>query len=825
MSKRILFGLLFSFFTIQIGFAFTATIIHTELDPVVKGDKAHFELNLVSSEADFYEGRLFYRSMGAADYKSLPLQEQGYTLFSDVGTDKLSAGKIEYYFAMQTLNGEIITYPEYAPEMNPLTFDLVASTFANTYQAQEEVIILSPEPNEIIPQDEFLISVSIPNPNADVDHARTRLLIDGINVSSMLENEANLYIFVPNTMRTGSHNAEFKIFDSSGNLLNKQEWSFRITSGGSDVEGFKQKANIYLDNRFQNISDKSNNYFRAGLNWDANYNEWDFRFKATGSSTDGFSSQSPTRFGAFVAYNFSPRTRLYLKGGDLSGDYDQLTFWNRRVLGCGCGLISPWFDLDVSAGQTASAVDGKVLTTDESGDKVSAAFGTFKETFLAVRPVFNFGKHVSWGLNLINGKEDPASIKNTKLYTRTTLGDTTVKISANPKESLVLGTTLRLNFDNNRIRFNGSFQTSITNKDASTKVDFDTLAKQLELSEKQVKDLDPLVDFLESTGFLTISQGLAVPTKFALNKFVTATQFDTYLNYFNNHFKFSFKNIDYDYVTPGNPYLQRGIKGLFINDNIRLANNQVFVNLYFNSFTDNLSQEDAETDNSDLGVSISYFPMPSYPSLTFSYGNLSRKNSADPASLEVTAEDNSTQRISVSSNYSFNTGSVKNTATLSLSNIIRDDQIERTLSDSSTISTNSDFNVVSLSVKNRFDIPLTTRVGFSQTTSLIGENTSFASESNTSRFYGNIEYRFKKIAADMDLKPFFNFALSQVDNGTSTGEYNRINYTAGMYLNSFQLGNFSLRFDYIDFGDRVNSAGDKIDYKDMILSTRYDVNF
>ena len=42
MSKRYLFGILFSLFTIQFGFAYTATIIHTELEPVILVDDFPF---------------------------------------------------------------------------------------------------------------------------------------------------------------------------------------------------------------------------------------------------------------------------------------------------------------------------------------------------------------------------------------------------------------------------------------------------------------------------------------------------------------------------------------------------------------------------------------------------------------------------------------------------------------------------------------------------------------------------------------------------------------------------------------------------------------
>lgn len=794
MSKRFINILLFLIFVASTVLASNTIIIHHELDPVLKGEKAHFELNLMAQQSDLYEGRLFYRIQGEIDYRSTALKEEGFTLFTDLETQDLSPGNIEYYFAMQTLDGNIMTYPEFAPEQNPLSFRLVAGNINTvSYQDADDntLLILSPEPNEVIPQDELLVAISIPNPDLDVDHTRSRLLIDGINVSTILERDANLYTLTPNNMRTGSHNAEFKIFSPDGSLIGKKEWSFRVTTGSIDVSGFQQRTNVFMDNRYQDIARKSDNFFRAGLNWDAKYNDWDFRLMVRGSSDDGYSQQSANRFGGQVAYNFTPRTRMYVKGGDFSGDYDALTFWNRRILGVGVGLNSLYFDLDVSVGQTASAVEGTTTATDTIP-------GTYKETFLAVRPVFNFGDHVSWGLNLINGKEDPESIK----------------YGNNPKESLVLGTTLNLNFDNNRVRFAGSFQASIKNNDASgEEVDFDTLANKFDLQGSDKDAAEQFINILESTGFLSVTQGLApIPA--------LAMQFDTYLSYFNNYIKLTYKSIDANYDTPGNPYLLRGLRGFFANDNIRLVNNQLFLNLYFKAYTDNLSQEDGETTNSDIGASLSYFPMQSLPSLTLTFGSQSRKNDADPANPALYREDNSTQRLGVSSNYSFHTGSVINTATVSVSNVVRDDKIDRTLvsaGDTTTFSNNSDFTIFSLALKNKFDSPFTTRFGFSQSSSLFGENAANEYENKITRFYGGIEYIFEKFAGDMDLKPFANFSLSQYENIL---EYNRLNYTAGFYINSFDYGNLSLRFDYIDFGDRPGT-----DWQDMILSTRYDVTF
>jgi len=809
--RHILYGLLIAGCSYL--FAGVPVFVHYQPESAVKGEALRLDLNIMSFDANIYEGRLFYRERGQADYLSVPMQEQGYTMSATLNTSQINSGHVEYYFAMQTMDGNVFTYPEANAANEPLSFILSAGSEgpAAAYQSRVEILILSPEPNDVVPQDELLLAISVPDADAAIDHDRTRLLIDGVNVTTLMDRDGTLYTFSPQNIRTGIHNVEFKLFDSNGNPVGSTEWSFRVSSSASAAEaGFRQRTTLFADNRYQNISERSDNFFRGGFDWDAGYNAWDFYLRGRFSSDEGFSGQSPNRVGAYVAYNFSPDFRMYVRGGDFSGDYDPLVFWNRRVLGFGVGMKSSFFDLDVTAGQTAKGVEGEAVIA--GSDTTITRFGTYEQSFLAIRPVFHFGKHVDWGLNLVNGKEDPGSIK----------------FGANPRESLVLGTTLNLNFDASRVRVMSSVQASIANSDATTEVDFDTLADRYEL-EGSEKDLaESFVNFMESTGFLTLTQGLAPLPNLAM-------QFEMALNYFNNNLRFTYKNIEADYVTAGNPYLLKGIRGFFITDNIRLFENQVFLNLYYKNYTDNLSQENAETDNSDLGASLSYFPLQSLPSITLSFGNQSRDNGNTPADNiyrggALYPENNTTQRVSLASTYSFFTGSIRNTATFSVSNVTRDNnfltRVENTMTpaagDSMDISNNSDFNVFSLSFKNDWEFPLTTRFGFSQSTSTLGENASNETTNDINRFFGHVEYRFDKAFADVNIKPFFTLGLQQVDNVSSTFDqnYNRLNYSAGLFFNSRDLGNLSLRMDYIDYGDRPN-----IDYQDTIIVTRYDVTF
>ena len=127
MTKYFTF-ILFIVIWANFSFASNTIIYHNELEPVVKGENARLELNIVGVETDIYEARLFFRAKGDADFQSQLMKEQGYTLFSDLDTRQLSSGQIEYYFAMQTLTGDIITYPQFNPGENPLSFNVVATS-------------------------------------------------------------------------------------------------------------------------------------------------------------------------------------------------------------------------------------------------------------------------------------------------------------------------------------------------------------------------------------------------------------------------------------------------------------------------------------------------------------------------------------------------------------------------------------------------------------------------------------------------------------------------------------------------------------------------
>jgi hypothetical protein len=114
-------------------------------------------------------------------------------------------------------------------------------------------------------------------------------------------------------------------------------------------------------------------------------------------------------------------------------------------------------------------------------------------------------------LNLINAKEDPKSIK----------------YGNNPKESLVVGTDLNLNFDQRRILFEAALQASMANNNAAgPEISWDTLTSVYE-DLKDNSAAESMFNLLESTGFLSITPGLSPYPSLGLNLEAT-------FRYFNN---------------------------------------------------------------------------------------------------------------------------------------------------------------------------------------------------------------------------------------------------------------------------------------------------
>ncbi len=765
---------------------YAGSYYHDAPSVVFQGENLHIELKEMGAIPDYTAPVLYYRMTGEFDFHAVPLQNQGFIYQADIPAKQLRPGRVQYYFAMESSPGQYSTLPAGAPYAALYEVEVIANGAQGNpgHLRKIDVNILAPQEDEVLNPDDVFISFSIPMEIQNPDELKYRFTLDGIDRTARLVREGHVLTYVPSSMRSGLHMVNFKVYNQDGILIGQKDLRFRVTDRPSNHQAFSYKGSFFVDNRVQSINQNSLNYTRGGLNLNFSYKKFDLKTRFLLNSNESPERQPLNVYSAKLRYNFSYRYFLYLWGGDVMPDYGPLTLQGRRIRGGSIGLYTRFFNLDITKGQSVRGVEG--LPPADTTSTFPQRYGTYKQNFFSVRPEFVFGRHFRWALNLISAKDDPHSIQ----------------YGPNPKQYLVAGTSLHLNFDNQRIVVRGSAQASILNQDISQTIEFDTLASILKLNDSDRKKAERIVNVLGNLDLLTISPGLAPLPSLAL-------QFDTQLNYFNQLLRVSYKRIDANYKTPGNPYMLRDLKGVFVNDYLRLLQNRIFMNLFFNAYQSNLSQGKASTTNKDFGATFSLTPNKSLPSITLSYMNFGRKNNVAPDDTLFYPEDNVTQSIGLSGSYNFDLGVIRNTVSLSANHFLRDDAYK---------ATKTEYNLLSLGLRNRFSIPLTTRFTYSKSATDFGTNLS-TSSTDIQRYSFGLEYTFRHFLFNSELRPFINGAIQKINSSQQASAYQRQNYTVGFSWRTARLGSIDFRYDYISYLFDVSQRSD------VILSTRYNLYF
>jgi len=797
---KLLFFSFIIFLFIQFGFASQNDYLfyHDTPHGVVRGDEVKFEVLLTGTSNKIYDMKVFYRQPGEFDFHSIDMRRDGYLYSASLKTSSFLSGQIEYYIGYEGALGEIGTLPNETPQFNPFIMR-IAPASDDEQPATIEIVILSPDVGDMVEDEDFIIAASFVGDDSKIDYMNSKLLIDGLDVSRQAEFSDGLVTLTPPKMRQGFHNIELSIIDTDGNELGKKEWSFRVQGSSGAVSGSFFRGSAFLENRFQSIgkidpagsgefSDEEN-FFRTGGEFSGGYNKLLYRGRLVISSEEEEDRQPVNRYSGEVRYLFSPDDEIFLRGGDFNPYYNPLIIKDKRVRGLQAGIAYGFFTFDFIYGQLYRGVNGIQLTTIDSTSFADSTIvftsnsgGTYANNILAFQPGFRFGEHVAWKLNLVNTKEDKNSIQ----------------YGGDVNESLAMGTDLNLNFDKKRILFDASVEASIKNSNAGaeeiTYEELDSLSGPFDSS------VESLFNILKDSGFLTITPGLNPLPSIAM-------QFETTLRYFKNNLNIQYFNIAKNFASPANPYLLKDISGFTIRDYFRILDNRVFMNVFYKNSINNKSENDLATTSSEFGANISYFPMTNIPTFTIGYSNINRANDINPDSL--LAEDNNTQSITFSTSYNIDIKNIRNTISLNITNYVRDENISK--------ENQSDFTLFGVSLRNRFEFPLTTRLNYSQTESVFGDTSQ--STTNIKRYFVGLEYLVNNLLGNDIFKPFINVTIQELDI-TSTGSTTsttRNNYTAGLTYRNSSFGLFSIRYDHISYST--------LDLNDTVINARYEITF
>jgi len=657
------------------------------------------------------------------------------------------------------------------------------------------ILILSPEPFSAVAPAEAVIAASFMTETA-VDSSSIKILLDGRNVTSQAEVSPTIVSYTPEQIEGGEHTATISARDVNGQAVGPINWRFKVSDGAKEAADELSKNRVsgmaYVEMRREKFDTTNVNNNNIGADLSGNTGPLQYSASAYFTSLEDAALQPRNRFVISAGFPW-----LNVTLGDATPYYNELILWGRRVRGLQAGLNTGWINFDVITGETVRQVEPLYVVNPVSGQKIRQRFGTFKQTLLGLRPSFGSpakrGFH--WGFTLLKVRDDKKSLSSQDSSNVVQSGRVT------PRDNLVVGTDLGLALDRRRFEIKASGAWSLLSSDISSgALDADSL--------KKISDVDlPFnpQDF-EKWFILNESTSPLDPR----GKTSLAYQFTFNFNYFNQFLTAGYKQIGSEYISLGHSFLRSDIRGFFITDRWRMMRNRVHLTLGLESYDDHFNTIDQRPSTRlntwQFGVAV--FWDPSLPSLNFNFRNHNRDNNLDTSLVRNFApEDNATRDLAFSLNYDFNALNLDHTVMLNLTNSDRVDNIR------SAISGNVASNLKAISVRTRFQMPLSSTLTFATNDNDIAGGQNLF---KYNMFSGRLDYDFSQPGTQpsgLQIRAYGAFSSVSASGGTSPTaavpagtinviDYNQTGFQFGGALQYGEKHEFTLDVNLLNYKDR-----------------------
>ncbi|GEM_PF-223825 len=654
------------------------------------------------------------------------------------------------------------------------------------------ILILSPEPFSAVAPAEAVIAASFMTATA-VDSSSIKILLDGRNVTSQAEVSPTIVSYTPEEIEGGEHTVTISARDVNGQAVGPINWRFKISGGAKKAVDELSKNRVrgiaYVEMRREKFDTTNVNNNNIGADLSGNTGPLQYSASAYFTSLEDVTLQPRNRF---VISAGLPWLNVTL--GDATPYYNELILWGRRVRGLQAGLNTGWINFDVITGETIRQIDPVYVVDPVSGQKIRQRFGTFKQSLLGLRPSFGSQNGFHWGFTLLKVRDDKNSLPQDS-------SNVTQVSRVTPRDNLVVGTDLGLAFDRRRFEIKASGAWSLLSSDISSgPLDADSLKKISDVDLPfNPQDFEKWFILNESTSPLDPRGKTSLAYQLTLN-----------FNYFNQFLTAGYKQIGSEYVSLGHSFLRSDIRGFFITDRWRMMRNRVHLTLGLESYDDHFNTVDQRPSTRlntwQFGVAV--FWDPNLPSLNLNFRNHNRDNNLDTTLARTfTPEDNATRDLAFSLNYDFNALNLDHTVMLNLTSSDRVDNIR------SAISGNVASNLKAISVRTRFQMPLSSTLTFATNDNDIAGGQNLF---KYNMFSGRLDYDFSKPSTQptgWQIRAYGAFSSVSASGGTSptavltAGTINVINYnqTGFQFGGALQYGEkheFTLDVNLLNYKDR-----------------------
>lgn len=612
------------------------TISKITFGQALEGEDVSVDVDLIQN-LQITRINFFYRNATFSEYKQIEMEVMGMSARCIIPGEHIVLPFVEYYVVVQTPQGEDI-YPGLSVE--PLKLIVQAGS-----PKDKEIIIMAPEKNSYVSLDEFFVSISLLRASDTVDKSKTRIYVDGADVTDMAVFADDIIIYVPENfgrkISLAGHILKVEIYDFQGNLYHSVESSFRVVER-EVIElaagAFKYRGEVNAESRREDVRSVDTWYNNIRINADGSFKDWSFNGNVYVTSEEKKYLQPNNRYSLNVRSNW-----LDINLGDHNPRFPSLIMNGKRVRGLNAGLYLGFFNLDVTTGQIARAVEGVVQNFIPVRDTIGgsiieidsakyaypkaslSSFGTYERNVFAIRPSFGKGQNFQWGFSYLHSKDDPKSID----------------FSAKPKENIVLGTDLMLGFDDQKILFTAQGAFNVINNDISggnfTDAQLESFIKGIDST--MLKDLDTYKKARDlASKFITVNQFIGPLNPLELP--TAAGDVALQLSYFNNFFKLSYQYRGNEYTSFGNSFVRNDIAGFTLYDRLRLLENTVFLAVTYEALSDNLQKTKFATTNyTTWNTSVSYYPRTNLPNVIAAIGQVKTENGLDTLTSPLILND------------------------------------------------------------------------------------------------------------------------------------------------------------------------------------------
>ena len=508
-------------------------VLHAPPAGVEVGRNVEIIASIESQGESLLDVKLLYRERGTQSYIEISMIESSGLYTAIIPGSDVSVEGLEYLIIAELESGGQIAFPEVEPYEQPIYLATLLEKTSEAVEAAREqgavegsnMVILSPDANSRVREEEILIAVSLFY-TENIDLATIKIFLNGIDISDNSVISEDLITYAPDDIESGLKTVIIEASDLFGETLKPLQWEFTVVSNRVRTESlFKISGKGFVDTRSDKIREQTDDVLTSRFSLRGNYDFLNFRGLAYLTSKENKFLQPKNRF------MFALNTKwLKLNFGDINPNITPLTISGKRIRGVEGNLLLGFFNLHTVLGELEREIPSEInLVTeplivdingdglftkadgdsfrdlnnngsrDKAGDIIRT--GTFRRSLFAIRTSVGPSKNLLWGLTFARARDDSLIAMNIEdrvdpvggpsllpgrpsrfNYTNSDGENIFIDIGKTPQDNMIIGSDLFLGFNNSRFIVEGEVALSLLARDITdgpfTKLGLDTLLEQ-----------------------------------------------------------------------------------------------------------------------------------------------------------------------------------------------------------------------------------------------------------------------------------------------------------------------------------------------------------